>query len=410
MNISRLIKPNSLLSRQLSQNLSKQTVIGKPSSNYYFNQQITFYSTDSATTTTTVDAAVSGETPKPKKPCCGGKKKDASTASTATTTTSSPVVEPVVANEIKVEQQQQQQQQTEVVGGETPKPKKACCGGKKKDASAAGATTTTLNAQQQDTMKQHIQSYTRRAIFALRAFNIETVGVDSNAKEERISKIKLKFWKDAINNIYDGKVVDQPLIRVLAQMIKTKNLSKTWFIKLLNRRDRDLHSVQIKTMEELEAYAEDIHSSLLYLSLESLGVKNSDAEHCASHLGRAIGIMTLIRGTPFNISRRKLYIPVTLTTKYGINPELLFQGDLQLAKLKEAIYEMASVAKIHLEKARAFKNIPPPANEAFLIAQIVEQYLEELRRSDFNVFDSDVGRVGSFTLLKMWWNRYKGKF
>eukprot|EP01133_Synstelium_polycarpum_P005279 gene5279-6117_t len=228
----------------------------------------------------------------------------------------------------------------------------------------------------------------------LKAFNIETVSVHSDSiSDNRLSKSKLLFWKDAINQIYSGRVYDQPLIRVLAQQIKEKNLSKMWFVKLLNRREKDLGSVQLKDMDELEAYAEEIYSSMLLLTLESMGVKSSEAEHAASHLGRAMGIMTLIRGTPFHIRSRKTYIPTTLTTKYNIVPELLYRGeDEQILKMKEAIFEMASVAKQHLDKAREFK-VPEPAHEAFLGAMICDNYLERLRKVDFNVFDPEMSNL-----------------
>ncbi|GAM20366.1 hypothetical protein SAMD00019534_035410 [Acytostelium subglobosum LB1] len=247
----------------------------------------------------------------------------------------------------------------------------------------------------------------RRAAFAIRAFNIETVVLHSEVKSDtRLAKYKLLFWKDAINNIYNGKVFDQPLVRVLAQQIKERGLSKTWFIRLLNRREKDMNSVQMKNMEELEQYAEEIHSSMLLLTLEAMGVKSSQAEHAASHLGRAMGIITLIRGTPFHIRTRKLYIPATLTTKHGIVPELLYQGDPeQVAKVKEAIYEMASAAKSHLDVARTIK-VEAPAHEALLCAEIADDFLERLRKLDFNVFNPALGDRSTFLHLKL----YKNKF
>ncbi|KAF2074372.1 hypothetical protein CYY_004306 [Polysphondylium violaceum] len=251
----------------------------------------------------------------------------------------------------------------------------------------------------------------RRASYALRTFNIETVSTDFGVKTEKMAKLRLAFWKDAINNIYNGKVYDQPLTRVLAQIIKEKQLTKTWFIKLLNRREKDLQSVQLRDMDELEAYSDDIYSSLILLTLEAMGVKgNHDIEHCASHLGKAVGIMVLIRGTPFHVSRRKLYIPVELTTKYGIKPEQLFRGEVDVPALKNAIYDMASLAKLHLEKARSFK-APPPTNQAFLIAQMVEDFLRRIQQVDFNVFKYEEDTTpDALLLIKLYKNKFFDKF
>lgn len=39
------------------------------------------------------------------------------------------------------------------------------------------------------------------------------------------------------------------------------------------------------------------------------GVKDVQADHTASHLGKAIGVVTLLRATPFHCSRGKVHIP-----------------------------------------------------------------------------------------------------
>ena len=39
------------------------------------------------------------------------------------------------------------------------------------------------------------------------------------------------------------------------------------------------------------------------------GVKDIQADHAASHLGKAIGVVTLLRATPFHGSRGKVHIP-----------------------------------------------------------------------------------------------------
>lgn len=43
-----------------------------------------------------------------------------------------------------------------------------------------------------------------------------------------------------------------------------------------------------------------------------IGVKNVHADHAASHIGKAQGILTCLRATPFNSSRRKVYLPMDI--------------------------------------------------------------------------------------------------
>lgn len=46
-----------------------------------------------------------------------------------------------------------------------------------------------------------------------------------------------------------------------------------------------------------------------------VGVKDVQADHAASHLGKAIGVVTLLRATPFHGSRGKVYIPSDVMIK-----------------------------------------------------------------------------------------------
>ena len=49
------------------------------------------------------------------------------------------------------------------------------------------------------------------------------------------------------------------------------------------------------SLDDCDQYAERAVSSLLYASLEIFGVRDVRAEHIASHLGKMLGIVTLIR-------------------------------------------------------------------------------------------------------------------
>lgn len=53
--------------------------------------------------------------------------------------------------------------------------------------------------------------------------------------------------------------------------------------------------------------------------LAAAGVRHADADHAASHLGRAVGLTTLLRGTPAHAAARRSYLPVDLCAQHRVS-------------------------------------------------------------------------------------------
>lgn len=70
--------------------------------------------------------------------------------------------------------------------------------------------------------------------------------------------------------------------------------------------------------KDLESYGENTASCLLYLHLQSLGVEDIQADHAASHIGKSIGIVTILRGFPYLVSKRRMLLPSAITSKVYI--------------------------------------------------------------------------------------------
>lgn len=45
---------------------------------------------------------------------------------------------------------------------------------------------------------------------------------------------------------------------------------------------------------------------------EIVGIKDIHADHAASHIGKAQGIVTCLRATPYHGSRRKVFLPMDI--------------------------------------------------------------------------------------------------
>lgn len=72
-------------------------------------------------------------------------------------------------------------------------------------------------------------------------------------------------------------------------------------------------------MKELEIYAENTRSLLLYLNLHLLRIDDTNALTAASHLGRCIGICDVIKKIPFYLAKHRGYMPNEILAKVNKN-------------------------------------------------------------------------------------------
>ena len=64
----------------------------------------------------------------------------------------------------------------------------------------------------------------------------------------------------------------------------------------------------------------------MYRNLLVTGVRDVQSDHAASHLGKAEGIVTLLRATPYHAHNKKVFLPmellalvITFSPVYAIN-------------------------------------------------------------------------------------------
>lgn len=68
-------------------------------------------------------------------------------------------------------------------------------------------------------------------------------------------------------------------------------------------------------MKELEVYAENTRSLLLYLSLHLMQIDDSNALSAASHIGRCLGICDVLKKMPYYLAKHRSYIPSDILAK-----------------------------------------------------------------------------------------------
>ncbi|CAG8504199.1 9508_t:CDS:2 [Paraglomus brasilianum] len=227
----------------------------------------------------------------------------------------------------------------------------------------------------------------RPAHVAVRAFNLEIAMVRENVSNPHIGSMRMQFWRETIDGVFKGNPPRHPIALILSDVLKRSRLSPLFFKRVIDERALHLSDLPCMTIKDLESYGENTSSCLLYLHLESLGIRDLQADHAASHIGKAIGIASVLRAFPYLASKRRMMVPVDVLAKYNISQEEVFRSG-RVEGLADAIFEVATTAHDHLITARSFlPRVPKQAISVLLPAVSCESYLKRLEKYNFDVFE-----------------------
>ncbi len=158
-------------------------------------------------------------------------------------------------------------------------------------------------------------------------------------------------------------------------------MSKSWFLRIVSAREQYMSNAPYPSLEALEKYAENTYSTLLYLTLQSLPLTSLTADHIASHIGKAAGIVAVLRGLPLvafppppkhhsnrsglagsldsqRSSQGAVTLPLDVMAEAGVREEDILRRGAEAPGLRDAVFAVATRASDHLITARQMlKNV-----------------------------------------------------
>ncbi|KHJ35234.1 putative squalene phytoene synthase protein [Erysiphe necator] len=239
------------------------------------------------------------------------------------------------------------------------------------------------------TLQTFIPTTSRDAYLSIRALNVELARIPELISSPKIGALRMEFWRDNINKIFEGIPPKGPVAILLSNAISSLHLQhagiqtgmiKAWCLKIINAREKYMDNRPYTNMEALEDYAENTYSNILYITLAALPVNSLTVDHIASHIGKANGIAAVLKGLPliafpsnsnhyinsaksilesggkFNGSREAVVLPLDVMTKIGLKEEDVYRLGSNAPGLKDAVFTVATRANDHLITAKEMLN------------------------------------------------------
>uniref|UniRef100_A0A8D0LAP2 NADH:ubiquinone oxidoreductase complex assembly factor 6 n=1 Tax=Sphenodon punctatus TaxID=8508 RepID=A0A8D0LAP2_SPHPU len=187
--------------------------------------------------------------------------------------------------------------------------------------------------------------------------------IKDSITQKTIGLMRIEFWRKAVEDMYHDSPPHQPVAIELWKAIKIHKLTKRWFKKMIDER---------------------------------VSVRNIHADHAASHIGKAQGIVTCLRATPYHSSRQKVFLPMDICMLHGVSQEDFIRYK-QEKNVRDVIYDVASQAHTHLEHVSFL----------CLIFVAVEDYLNKIQKANFNVFHPSLHKKSTLLPLHLYLRSWK---
>jgi NADH dehydrogenase [ubiquinone] 1 alpha subcomplex assembly factor 6 len=259
---------------------------------------------------------------------------------------------------------------------------------------------------------------TREALFTVLAFNIEISKTREMVRESLLGEIRLQWWRDSIELIYNdpsGVNSDNLVVAELASVIKKFKLSRALFEQLIDSRSRDLIDVPFNDEIDLCRYAYETSSTLCKILLEILCPASSillrDEISAAESVGMAWALTGMVRASTSLAKQKRMYIPKKLFEEFGFNNDEFYAQNATEGILKATSY-IVDLARIEIACARnLLKGRVKRRYVALLLqASLAELYLNRIESLNFNPFSPKIENGRVWRQLKIAFMAARGSF
>jgi 15-cis-phytoene synthase len=225
----------------------------------------------------------------------------------------------------------------------------------------------------------------RPALLALYAFNLEVARVREIVHEPLAGEIRLQWWNDVLEGERRGEVAAHPVAAALLASVARYRLGPERLKALIAARRFDLDNEPMRTLGDLEAYAEGASAGLIAGAAQILA-DGLDIGALSHHAGLAHAFAGLLAAFPVHGARGKVFVPLDILARHGAAREDAVGGPAT-PQLHAALAELRLHARGHLRAAQELLDAAPPAAiPALLPVALAGATLARMERRGYDPF------------------------
>lgn len=248
----------------------------------------------------------------------------------------------------------------------------------------------------------------RRALAALYAFNLEISHIRDRVGEPLIRRMRLRFWRDALDDVMAGKPPGHPMAKALADIARRFDLTRADLSALIDVRELEFSGDQPTSMEDAIGRCRDQGGALHKMAAKILaGGDEPNHLEAAAMAGTAWAVVGLIRSVPFDASAGLCRLPVALCQAHGLDPNRARSPESAKA-LSLVLNELGEAASKILRQAGEVR-WRKAAGPSIMIGYLAAVHIKRLRKVGFDLRRAEIAdllqghRLSPSLMARLWW-------
>lgn len=219
-----------------------------------------------------------------------------------------------------------------------------------------------------------------KAVTLLNFYN-EIARISLKTKDNTFMQIRLKWFIEAILNLYNNNKSGFPIIDNLLPIIKEYNIDQKYFIEIINARTIDKDYVPFKNISEYITYCENT-GGYFWQIITSMYTNNSKLHQKAGFItGTVFAVIGNIRNVNFDTKR--------MNYKLVFDKKIVLKGEKEiLSEMKKNIIELINYSNNCIKQLKDIK-LNKKYKKLFLLNVFSKGYSANIKNNIDNIKNLD---------------------
>ena len=252
----------------------------------------------------------------------------------------------------------------------------------------------------------------REDIMSVILFNLEIARIKSKVSEQMMGLIRLQWWREAIEEIFDESKTPRRhnVVQRLKELTQKYKLNKDDFLTVINAREKDLDESPFATEAEFNEYLFNTSYPINKIILDVLDIHDSNIIAATKDISIAWAMCAVIRSAHRNFGTGRAVFPQDLMAKHNVNIDDVGKPEF-IENSKPLVIEFYNKAEGHINTAiqlikNAAKADVKTALPVLLNINTTQHHLKQIKNNDYDIFTKNLNPyLGFFSLINIYFKQ-----